>query len=123
MKIFGITFITKKDLKKQITRLENELDAVSRVNTQVIHYNEKIGIAYEDMKAAFPFNLGDVVYDIQLRGENGRYTKTKASREHSIVNEVVVDKKNYFKLVDRLGTDVFISETDANDYLDFICIK
>ena len=123
MRIFGINFTTKKDLKKQIAKLKAELDTVSKINTQVINYNEEIGIAYEDMKTIFPFNLGDVVYDIQLRGENGRYTKTKASREHSIINEVVVDKKNYFKLTDRLGTDVFKSNSDASAYLDSICIK
>ena len=123
MKIFGINFVTKKDLKREIMRLKFELDAATKINEEVIGYNEEIGVALEDMKKVFPLTLGDTVYDLQLRGENGRYTRTKASRSHSVINEVVVDKKNYFKLVDRLDYDVFISKEAAESYLDEICVK
>lgn len=123
MKIFGINFTTKKELKKENERLKLDVESATKINEEVIGYNEEIGVALEDMKKAFPLILGQIVYDLQLRGENGRYTRTKASREHSVINEVIVDKKNYFKLADRLNCDVFISKEAAESYLDEICVK
>ena len=74
------------------------------------------------MKEVFPLTIGQIVYDIALKDDKGRYTKTEPSSEHSIINEVVVDEKNYFSLVDRLKrSDVFIDRSDAEIYLDFVC--
>lgn len=123
MKIFGINFTTKKELKKENERLKLDVESATKINEEVIGYNEEIGVALEEMKKAFPLTIGDIVYDLQLRGENGRYTRAKASKSHSVINEVVVDKKNYFKLVDRLDYDVFISKEAAESYLDEICVK
>lgn len=103
MKIFGITFTTKKELKAINASLMDELDR-----------------KLED----FPFELGQVVYDIQLRNETGKYTKKNASLEHSRINEVEVTKKNYFGLVDRYKkNDVFFEFQEANDYLVRVCVK
>lgn len=121
MKIFGINFITKKELKNENSRLRFNLESANKMIDEVISYNEEMGLKLEDMLKTYPLTLGTTVYDLQLRGENGRYTRTKASREHSVINEIVVDKKNYFKLVDRLGYDVFTSLEAANEYLDKIC--
>ena len=109
MKIFGINFTTKKDLKKRITELEakNELLCVESAKT---------------ISENFPFDLGQVVYDIALKNVQGRYTKTKPSREHSTITEVEVTEKNYFRLVKRFNNnDVFFSQEDAESYLDYIC--
>ena len=41
-----------------------------------------------------------------------------------MINEVVVDAKNYFKLVDRFyAEDVFMSIELAEKYLDSVCIE
>ena len=115
MKIFGINFTTKKELKKQLadqkeTILELRADA------------EALGAELKCMRTAFPFDIGQTVYDVALRNEKGRYTKAHPSLEHSIITEIVVDEKNYFVLVERLGRkDVFLSEKDATEYLKTVC--
>lgn len=107
MRIFGIKVETKKELRMKIQALTEALDATR-----------------EDLAVNFPLYMGATVYDIQLRGDNGKYTKTKASKEHSLINEVVVDTKNYFKLAERYRNyDVFLSYADALARLDEICIK
>ena len=117
MKIFGITIETKKELRARISDLEAQ-------NTQIRKYNEDIADAYEMLKATYPLDIGATMYDVQLRGENGRYTRTKASREHSLINEVVVTETNYFKLKKRmLKNDVFFSRIEAENYLDNVCIR
>jgi hypothetical protein len=96
MNIFGINFITKKELKKELTQ----------------------------MKEVFPFSLGQTVYDVQLKNDKGRYTKTRPSREYSTISEVVVDTRNYFSLVERFKrNDVFTEYEDAVVYLDLVCTK
>ena len=91
MKIFGFNFTTKKELKAELTT----------------------------MKETFPFTMGQIVYDVALKDDKGRYTKTEPSYEHSEINEVVVDEKNYFGLVDRLKRhDVFVKLDDAELYLE-----
>lgn len=101
MKIFGKEFKTRKELKAIITRLEGELNA---------------------MKGVFPFALGQTVYDVQLRNEKGRYAKKNASLEHSLINEVIVDEKNYFGLVERYRRqDVFFDYDTADAYLMDVC--
>ena len=103
MKIFGKEIVTKKQLKEKIATLE---------------------AANANLLEAFPFELGQVVYDIQLRNETGKYTRSSASLEHSRINEVEVTKKNYFGLVDRYkNNDVFFELQEANDYLVRVCVK
>ena len=85
MKIFGINITTKKDLKKKVADLEAE---------NAVLYEELDYVA-----AAFPFDMGQVVYDIALKNDKGRYTRIKPSREHSTITEVEVNEKNYFSLV------------------------
>lgn len=108
MKIFGINFTTKKELKQTISILEADLEACEDE------------LAYtQDM---FPFELGQIVYDVALKNIKGRYTKTKPSLEHSTITEVIVDEKNYFSLVNRLRrNDVFFTQEEAEEYLKSIC--
>ncbi len=102
MKIFGIKFTTKKELKTKNAELMNELECM-----------------LED----FPFKMGQTVYDVALKNDKGRYTKTKPSIEHSTITEVVVDEKNYFKLVERLDRkDVHMTRAAAEEYLKSVCI-
>ena len=101
MKIFGKEFITKKELKEKVAQLEAELS--------VMHLD-------------FPFYLGQVVYDVQLRNEKGRYAKKNASLEHSLVNVVTVDMKNYFNLVERYKKqDVFTNADEAQAFINNVC--
>lgn len=103
MKIFGITFTTKKELKEINAELMDQLDS---------------------MLETFPFRLGQTVYDIALKNAQGRFTKTKPSFEQSTISEVTVDAKNYFKLVDRFNRkDVHMTFGDAEAYLKTVCNK
>ena len=91
---------------------------------QLIAENNELRKALEEMYETFPFELGEVVYDLQLRSAAGKYTKTKPSKEQSIINEVVVDEKNYFKLKARYESrDVFRTYEGAEDYLNSICVE
>lgn len=124
MKVFGINIETKAELRKEIERLQRkvcDLDAaLTYANNTSIEYVTKL-TSYEQ---EYPLTIGQTVYDIQLRNDKGRYTKTKASRQYSHINEVVVDKKNYFNLVGRYHSkDVFINKVDAEKYLDSVCIE
>ena len=102
MKIFGREFKTRKELKATINKLENELDT---------------------MRESFPFFIGQTVYDVQLRNEKGRYAKKNVSLEHSLINEVVVDEKNYFGLVERYKrNDVFFYYESARAFLESVCV-
>ena len=117
-------WISKKKLKQENEYLQSQLDR------GVVLYNEAMGELVELSKlvetyrAKYPFEMGQVVYDVQLRSDKGRFTKTKACREYSIVNEVVVDKKNYFNLVERLANkDVFLTLEAAEAHLKEVCVN
>ena len=113
-------WVSKRKLKKKINELENEQSVLRKILENVPEHNNYLVTTYANK---YPFELGQVVYDLQLRSATGRYTKTKPSREHSIINEVVVDKKNYFKLVERYeAQDVFKTLADAEKYLDEVCV-
>ena len=108
MKIFGFEFTTKNELRRTIAAMTTEMEA----------YEDEL--AY--MSEAFPFALGQVVYDVALKNAQGKYTKTKPSFTHSTITEVEVDEKNYFKLVERYRrNDVFMEAADAEEYLKSIC--
>lgn len=109
-------FTTKKDLKKQIEELIEQ-------NNKIAHDADELLNELNYRRDSFPFKLGDTVFDVQLRSDKGRFTKTKASREHSLINEVIVDKKNYFNLVDRYNnSDVFFTRARAEKYLNEVCV-
>lgn len=134
MKFLGLNIETKKELRARLAIVENQLiykteqyeDLVERYNkvcSDLQYMEEDIKTQLDEMNETFPFYLGQVVYDVQLRSASGRYTKTKASREHSLVNEVIVDKKNYFNLVDRYNNyDVFMDRDAAEKHLDNHCV-
>jgi hypothetical protein len=108
MKIFGIEFETKRDLRKHNTELMIEI--------------EELLDELRDLEDMFPFDLGQVVYDVALKNAQGRYTKTKPAREYSTITEVEVNEKNYFNLKKRFeNNDVFFSYEDAESYLDHVC--
>ena len=108
MKIFGITFETKKELKEQILDLQM---TVKELEGEIAMRDEK-----------YPLELGETVYDVALKNAQGKYTKTKPSFEHCTITPVMVDEKNYFKLVARMrNNDVFLSEAAAKKYLETIC--
>ena len=108
--------------KKKFQSMEDELIVLQEVREKLVTINEELADKVEDMLAKYPFELGQVVYDVQLRNDKGRYTKKNPSREHSVVNEVTVDKKNYFNLVDRYKSkDVFATRVMATKYLDELC--
>lgn len=117
MKIFGREFKTRKELKADINRLETDV---------LVLHAEYTMAKYEldAMKSTFPFTFGQTVYDVQLRNENGRYTRKNASLEHSLINEVVVDEKNYFGLVSRYKRDdVFFNYESAREFLESVCVS
>ena len=117
MKIFGKEFKTRKELKATIAQLETDKLALHAAHN-LTKYELNV------MKSAFPFALGQTVYDVQLRNKNGRYAKRNASLEHSLINEVVVDEKNYFGLVDRLKkNDVFFDYESARAFLESVCVR
>ncbi len=117
MKIFNKEFKTRKELKEDISRLENEAMTV-KIERDNLQYE------LETMISDFPFLLGQKVYDIQLKNEKGKYVKENASYEHSLINVVVVDEKNYFGLVERYKrNDVFMYHEDAVIYLKSVCVK
>lgn len=108
MKIFGIEFTTKKELQQMVAELYDELEACEDELTY--------------MQENFPLDLGQVVYDVALKNEKGRYTKTRPSFAHSTITPVTVDEKNYFSLVARFRrNDVFFTEEAAEDYLKALC--
>ncbi len=122
MKIFGINFETKKELRAKneelskknseligrVTCLADDLD----LSNDELHY----------MQCMFPFELEQVVFDVALKNSQGRYTKKNPSFEHSTITEVTVNEKNYFSLVKRLkNNDVFYTKKDAEEYLKSVC--
>lgn len=110
--------------KKRYNDLFQEHKVLLDLKERLLEANADLSNKVVDYCLKYPFDLGQVVYDVQLRNTQGRYTKNKASRAHSVINEVIVDTKNYFKLVDRLHShDVFLSNNAAEEYLDSICIE
>ena len=108
MKIFGFNIVTKGELKDIVYELGM---TVKELEGELAQMNEK-----------YPLELGETVYDIALKNAQGKYTKTKPSLEHCTITPVVVDEKNYFKLVGRMRNhDVFLSEAAAKKYLETIC--
>ena len=110
MNILGFEFTTKKELRAENVELMVEI--------------EELIDELEDMREDFPFFIGQVVYDVALKNAQGRYTRTKPSREHCTITEVEVTEKNYFGLVKRFrNLDVFVCRDSAEAYLASVCDK
>lgn len=117
-------WITKRALKQQVKELNDKLRYIEEVDYQLQLQNQRMKEQLDDMLETYPFYIGQVVYDVQLRNNKGRFTKTKASREHSMINEVVVDTKNYFNLVNRYkNNDVFTELNLAETHLNAVCVE
>ena len=117
-------FTSKRKLKAQIAQLEYELNCTKNIKDEVIKYNNELADYAEQMSKQFPFQLGQTVYDVQLRSSKGRYTKNKASKEHSLINEVVVTRDNYFGLVERYESrDVYTVREYAEQYIDSVSVE
>lgn len=111
-------WITKKKHKLIVSQLEEKLECATEINKSLISDNLDLTNTLKE----FPFKLGATVYSVELRNEKGRFTKVNASREHSSITSVIVDKKNYFKLADKLAAnELFLFEDAASDYLDDAC--
>ena len=117
MKIFGINIETKKELKEKISSL------ILKCNT----LDREIDAADDEilcLKHMFPFELGQVVYDIALKNAQGKYAKKNPSFEHCTITEVTVNEKNYFSLKKRYeNNDVFFTKDAAEEYLAAVCGK
>ena len=108
MKIFGLSIITAAKYEKTIAKFK----------AIIADQEEALDAAFE----AFPFVIDQVVYDITLKNAKGRYTKSNPSFEYSTINEIVVDERNYFSLVNRFRhNDVFYTREEAKEYLRSIC--
>ena len=117
-------FTSKRKLKAQIAQLEYELNCMKNIKDEVIKCNNELVDYVELISKQFPFQLGQVVYDVQLRSAKGRYTKNKASKEHSFINEVVVTRDNYFELIDKYkDQEVYLVKEHAENYIEFVSIE
>ena len=114
MKIFGINIQTKKELKREIEQLKNDLiEAVSEIET----YEEVL----EYIGSRFPFDLDLEIFEVQLKNKNGKFTTAKPSKEHSVIVPVTVTEKNYFRLAKKFMNGVFYTKEEAEEYLTEIC--
>ena len=121
--LIKLFFTSKRKLKAQIAQLEYELTCTKGIKDEVIKYNNELADYAEQMSKQFPFQLGQTVYDVQLRSSKGRYTKNKASKEHSLINEVVVTRDNYFELIERYESqEVYLVKEYAEQYIDSVSI-
>ena len=122
MKIFGINFTTKKELKKANTDL---LAKVTGYGLKVAELESDLDSANDEilyLKHMFPFELGQVVFDVALKNAQGKYTKKNPSLAHCTITEVTVNDKNYFSLVKRYNNnDVFFTKKEAEKFLKSVC--
>ena len=117
-------WITKRKLKNENAKLIAEVARVNELYNELLRDCCYLQNTVAEYRAKYPFEMGQVVYDVQLRSSKGRFTKTKASREHSLINEVIVDKKNYFNLVERyINSDVFTDLKKAENHLNDVCVE
>ena len=122
MKIFGLTITTTKKFDATVETLNNTIEELQEENEDLGMSVKELEGELSMMQEKYPLDLGETVYDVALKNAQGKFTKTKPSLEHCTINEVVVDEKNYFKLVKRLANnDVFMSENAAKKYLASIC--
>ena len=113
-----------KKYKNENISLKLQIENLVEANEMLREHNTKM---YNDLsikEQQFPLDINQKVYLVQLKNSKGRFTKTKASREHSLINEVTVDTKNYFKLVDKMDSDeVFKTHEAALHYINLVCVE
>ena len=115
MKFLWFNITTKKELRNEISKL-------TRDNIDLLIAKNHLRNELAEYKKAFPFKLGDTLYDVQLRSAKGRYTKTHPSKAQSKVNPVVVNENNYFELIHRMDSqDVFYDEEAAINHIEILC--
>lgn len=108
-------FVTKKALKIENAQYAEQLKTITL-------YNDELADKVESMLNMYPFNVDDVVYELVLKNNKGRFTKTKPSKEYSSIEEVKVTRKNYFNLVDKHNAEfVFTTLNAAEHKLNNIC--
>lgn len=123
-------WMSKKHLKQENEYLKYQLENSQATYNElaenyetIVSHNNELADMVEVYMEKYPLELGQTVYDVQLRSALGRYTKTKAVFEFSSIKEVVVDKKNYFRLVERYAAnEVFIDRVEAERYLESVCV-
>ena len=117
-------WVTKKKLRNRIAELEAQIIDLTAINGEMLEASEIVADKLIALRNQFPLTIGETVYDLQLRSSKGRFTKKNASKEHSVINEVVVDTKNYFNLVARYNSkDVFTDYTTAEEYMNAVCVE
>lgn len=106
-------FQTKKQLRQRLNEAE---DICYRVSNQLA---SKV--------TQFPLNINETVYELKFRDKEGRYTANiaKANISKTKIKEVIVTEQNYFSLVHKLNTTVFIqieqAENKINSLLSASC--
>jgi hypothetical protein len=122
MKIFGINFETKKELRAENEELTYK---IADLNLKVVELEDSLDCAIEKLNfinKMFPLELDQVVFDVALKNAQGKCTKKKPSLKHSTITEVTVNEKNYFSLVKKLKSNgVFFSKKDAEKFLKSVC--
>lgn len=122
MKIFGLHITTNKAYRNTIAELQATIADLQSTIVELQAKNREHEEVIEAAFDAFPLVLGQTVYDIALKDDNGRYTKVNPSLEHCVITPVEVTEKNYFGLVGRVRRDdVFFTKEDAAEYLKSIC--
>ena len=115
-------FTSRKKITKYIEELIAELQEVKKENSKIREYNKQIADKCEHIMKLYPINIGDTLYEVCLKNDKGRFTKTKPCKEYSSVEELTVDTKNYFKLVEKFNNnEIFFVKKDAQKYLDSLC--
>lgn len=115
-------FTPKRKILKYVKHLEEENTELKRDNEKIRCFNSELADKVEHMLYQYPITCGETLYEVCLRNEKGRFTKTNPSKEHSYIEATVVDTKNYFKLAEKYrANQLFLTEESAKKHLDSIC--
>lgn len=115
-------FTSRKKIRKYIETLIEENKQLKKTQQEVTMYNNELADKLEELMKKYPISCGDTLFEVCLRNDKGRFTKTKPSKEYSYIETVIVDTKNYFKLVDKFNNkEVFTTEKSAKKHLDSLC--
>lgn len=115
-------FVTKKTLRTQNAAYAEHVRTLTEINKTIVKYNEELADKVEELLNMYPFNVDDVVYELILKNDKGRFTKKSPSIEHSAIVETTVTKRNYFTLMEKYKNCLaFTDENEATSYLNKIC--
>ena len=115
-------FTSRKKIRKYIETIIEDNKLLKKTQQEVTMYNEELADKLEELMKKYPINIGDTLYEVCLRNDKGRFTKTKPSKEHSFIEATVVDTKNYFKLAEKFNNEeIFTTEKAAKKHLDSLC--